>query len=62
MAPLLSFKIACAVKNQLLKLNNKIDLMDENYVINIDEDKHRKHRITNSITKRFRETKQKSLF
>ena len=61
-APLLSFKIACAVKNQLLKLKNKIDLMDENFVINIDEDKYRKHRITNSITKRFRETKQQSLF
>ena len=62
MAPLLSFKIANAIKNQLLKLNNKIDLMDENFVINIDEDKFKKHRITNSITKKFRETKQRSLF
>ena len=61
-APLLSFKIANAIKNQLLKLNNKIDLMDENFVINIDEDKFKKHRITNSITKKFRETKQRSLF
>ena len=29
----------------LFYLKNKIDLMDENFVINIDEDKYRKHRI-----------------
>ena len=61
-APKLSFKIAEAIKHQLLKLNDNIDLMDENFIVNIDEDKFKKHRITNSITRRFRETKQRKLF
>jgi DNA (cytosine-5)-methyltransferase 1 len=61
-APMLSFKIAKAIKHQLLKEKNNIELIDDTFVINIDDNKFKKKRFTDSITKKYRNVKQYSLF
>mgnify|MGYP001472803360 CR=1 FL=1 len=61
-APLLSFKIAEAIKSQLENNSKNIRLIDKNFVYNIDEDKFRKKRETDRITKKYRNPKQQELF
>ena len=60
--PLLSFKIAEAIKSQLTNNSKNIRLIDKNFIYKIDEDKFRKKRETDRITKKYRNSKQQELF